>query len=98
MKSAYSMMRPWWSTVDQVPDWDPAEYIYLQLADELAALIRDGTYPPGSRLPSEQEIGETWEVSKMTTRRALDVLRERKLIKTLHGRGSFVATQQADDA
>ena len=47
-----------------MPDWDAAEYVYVQLADELARLIRDGTYPPGSRLPSEAELAETYEVAR----------------------------------
>jgi GntR family transcriptional regulator len=73
-----------------VPEWDPAEYVYVQLADDLAARMRDGTYPVGSRLPSEAELAEIYGVAKMTVRRALEVLRERGLIRTLHGRGSVV--------
>lgn len=71
-------------------EWDPAEFVYVQIADDLAARVRDGTYPVGSRLPSEAELAETYGVAKMTVRRALDVLREQGLIKTLHGRGSVV--------
>ncbi|MFI5079898.1 MAG: GntR family transcriptional regulator [Streptosporangiales bacterium] len=71
-------------------EWDPAEVVYVQIADDLAARVRDGTYPVGSRLPSEAELAETYGVAKMTVRRALDVLREQGLIKTLHGRGSVV--------
>jgi DNA-binding GntR family transcriptional regulator len=73
-----------------MPEWDPAEFVYIQIADDLAARVRDGTYPVGSRLPSEAELAETYGVAKMTVRRALDVLREQGLIKTLHGRGSVV--------
>jgi GntR family transcriptional regulator len=73
-----------------MPDWDATEYVYVQLADELAALIRDGTYPAGSRLPSEAELAETYEVARPTVRQALARLREQDLIVTLHGRGSVV--------
>lgn len=73
-----------------MPDWDAAEYVYVQLADELARLIRDGTYPPGSRLPSEAELAETYEVARPTVRQALGRLRDLGLIVTLHGRGSVV--------
>jgi GntR family transcriptional regulator len=76
-----------------MPEWDPAEFVYVQIADDLAAYIRDGTYPVGSRLPSEAELAENYGVAKMTVRRALDVLRERGLIRTLHGRGSVVVGQ-----
>ena len=73
-----------------MPDWDAAEYVYVQLADELAGLIRDGTYPVGSRLPSEAELSETYEVARPTVRQALGRLRDQGLIRTLHGRGSVV--------
>ena len=73
-----------------MPDWDTSEYIYVQLADVLATQIARGDFPVGSRLPSEAELAETYEVAKMTVRRALDVLRDRGLVRTLHGRGSVV--------
>jgi DNA-binding GntR family transcriptional regulator len=73
-----------------MPDWDASEYIYVQLADALAGLIDDGTYPPGSRLPSEAELSETWEVARPTVRQALSSLRDRGRIVTLHGQGSVV--------
>ena len=77
-----------------MPNWDPAEYIYIQLADILAAKIAAGDFPAGSRLPSEAELAETYEVAKMTVRRALEVLRERGLVRTLHGRGSVVVAPE----
>ena len=77
---------------DLVPDWDASEYVYVQLADDIAAKIESGDFPVGSRLPSEAELAETYEVAKMTVRRALEVLRERGLVRTLHGRGSVVVT------
>jgi len=75
---------------DHMPDWDATEYVYVQLADELAGLIRDGTYPVGSRLPSEAELSEVYEVARPTVRQALARLREQGFIRTLHGRGSVV--------
>jgi GntR family transcriptional regulator len=76
-----------------MPEWDPAEFVYVQIADDLTAHMRDGTYPVGSRLPSEADLAESYGVAKMTVRRALDVLRERGLIRTLHGRGSVVVAR-----
>jgi DNA-binding GntR family transcriptional regulator len=75
---------------DHVPDWDAAEYVYVQVADDIAAKIESGDFPAGSRLPSEAELAERYEVAKMTVRRALEVLRERGMVRTLHGRGSVV--------
>jgi GntR family transcriptional regulator len=73
-----------------VPDWDPAEYVYVQLAEDLAKRIERGEFPVGARLPSEAELGQDYGTAKMTVRRALEILRERGLIRTLHGRGSVV--------
>jgi GntR family transcriptional regulator len=79
---------------DLVPDWDAAEYVYVQVADDLAVKIERGEFPAGSRLPSEAELAEHYGVAKMTVRRALEVLRERGMIRTLHGRGSVVTTRE----
>ena len=75
---------------DYVPDWDAAEFVYVQLADDLADRISRGEFPTGSRLPSETDLAASYGVAKMTVRRALEVLRERGLVRTLHGRGSIV--------
>ena len=77
---------------DHVPEWDAAEYVYVQLADDLAARIGRGEFPVGARLPSETDLASEYGVAKMTVRRALEVLRERGLVRTLHGRGSVVVT------
>lgn len=71
-------------------DWDAAEYIYVQLADDLAKRIERGEFPVGAKLPSEAELAQDYGTAKMTVRRALEILRERGLIRTLHGRGSVV--------
>jgi GntR family transcriptional regulator len=73
-----------------VPDWDAAEFIYVQVADDIAARIDRGGFVRGSRLPAEAEPAVEYGVAKMTVRRALDVLRQRGIIRTLHGRGSVV--------
>lgn len=73
-----------------MPKWDPGEYVYVQVADDIVARIERGELRHGSRLPSELELAESYGVAKMTVRRALEVLRERGLIRTLHGRGSVV--------
>jgi DNA-binding transcriptional ArsR family regulator len=75
---------------DHVPEWDAAEYVYVQLANDLAARIGRGEFPAGTRLPSEAELASEYGVAKMTVRRALEVLRERGMVRTLHGRGSVV--------
>ncbi|WP_435058292.1 GntR family transcriptional regulator [Streptomyces sp. bgisy060] len=63
---------------------------YRQIAADLAAEIKRGDLAPGRPLPSEKELTELYGVARETARRALAVLRERGLIYTVTGRGSYV--------
>jgi GntR family transcriptional regulator len=63
---------------------------YLQVADILAERIRSGHYPKDSRIPTESELTEEFEIGRNTTRRAVEVLRERGLVETVKTRGSYV--------
>ncbi len=47
---------------------------YIRLAKLLRGWIEDGTYPPGSLLPSATRLAELYTVSKATARHALEVL------------------------
>jgi GntR family transcriptional regulator len=67
------------------------ELAHLRVADDIEARIRSGELRPGARLRSERELAEHYGVAYGTIRRATGVLRERGLIKTVHGRGTFVA-------
>lgn len=64
--------------------------VYQQIADELRTRIRGGTYPPGSKLPSETELVEEFGVTRITVRRGLAVLQQEGLIETVRGKGVFV--------
>ncbi|HUZ24727.1 MAG TPA: winged helix-turn-helix domain-containing protein [Streptosporangiaceae bacterium] len=64
---------------------------YLRVADDIAARIASGELAPGTRLRAERELAEYYEVSYGTIRRAAEILRERGLIQTIHGRGTFVS-------
>jgi len=58
---------------------------YQDLATRLRRSITDGTYPPGSRLPSEHELTQAYGVSRSTVRRTLGILREDGLIASHQG-------------
>ncbi|MGW3955985.1 GntR family transcriptional regulator [Streptomyces sp. NPDC004752] len=62
---------------------------YLQLANSLAAAFSES--PPGSRLPSENELAETHQVSRLTARAALKELERRFMVTRIRGKGTFVA-------
>ena len=71
---------------------------YEQVADQLRALILDGTITPGQRLPNEAALSVQFGVSRATVREALRVLATQNLIRTTKGAtgGSFVILPTAD--
>jgi GntR family transcriptional regulator len=64
---------------------------YHQIADELRARVEHGDYGAGRLLPSEAELSTTFDASRVTVRRALEVLREEGLVDSRQGFGWFVA-------
>jgi DNA-binding FadR family transcriptional regulator len=64
--------------------------LYQQIADDLEQLILDGTFPPESRLPSEQELADRYSVSRNVIREALKSLKEKGLVSIRTGSGTFV--------
>jgi GntR family transcriptional regulator len=65
--------------------------LYEQVADALRAQIREGRYRPGDKLPSERELSERFEVSKVTARQAIVQLRAEGLVTSRVGYGVIVA-------
>jgi GntR family transcriptional regulator len=78
--------------VSDHPAIDPAapKLVYLQVADHIAGRIEAGELQPGARLPAERDMAIEYGVAYDTIRRATAVLRERGLITTIVGRGTFV--------
>jgi GntR family transcriptional regulator len=66
---------------------------YRQIAGILRRRIESGQYRPDTRIPTESELMESFEVARTTARRAIAVLREEGLIYTVPQRGSYVARQ-----
>lgn len=62
------------------------ERIYLEILND----IRSGKYETGVRLPSEKELCEIYNVSRITGKKAMDMLAERNIIIRMPGKGSFV--------
>jgi DNA-binding FadR family transcriptional regulator len=72
----------------------------LSLFDALAAQIEEwilsGTLDAGAKLPSEESLSRQFGVSRPVVREALAQLRERGLIETVSGSGTFVKRPDAD--
>jgi GntR family transcriptional regulator len=73
-------------TVDRSNDRPP----YKQIADQLRAAIALGRLAPGDKLPSEADLVDHYDVSRMTTRQAIQELRSEGLVDAKQGLGVFV--------
>lgn len=80
---------------------DDATYApkYVQIVGTLRRRIADGTYPVGSKLPSESDLTREFGVSRPTVVRALNEMQLLGEIDREHGRGTYVkaAPGQAAD-
>jgi GntR family transcriptional regulator len=65
---------------------------YRQLLMILRHQILTGVYAPGARLPSEDELSNTYDLSRGTVRKAMAQLEAERLVRTEQGIGSFVQT------
>ncbi len=70
---------------------DSATPVTVQVAADIEADIDAGRIAPDTRLPSEAEFAAQYGVARVTVRRALEQLRERGKVVTVHGRGTYVA-------
>lgn len=64
---------------------------YQQLKDLVIGQISSGELGPGDRVPSENVLVETMDVSRMTANRALRELNDEGYVERIAGRGTFVS-------
>lgn len=67
--------------------------LYHQLYSVLKDAILDGTISYDTQMPTEQQLAATFEVSRITAKRAMDELAAEKLIARFRGKGSHVTYQ-----
>ncbi|MDA4845717.1 GntR family transcriptional regulator [Hoeflea poritis] len=65
--------------------------LYAQVKDQLIRRLVDGTWQPGTNIPSEQDLARELKVSQGTVRKALDAMTAESLLVRQQGRGTFVA-------
>lgn len=63
----------------------------MQLMDTLLQQIDDQAYKEHDKLPSERELCEIYDMSRITVRQALQQLTLEGYIYKLHGKGTFIA-------
>ncbi len=61
-----------------------------QVVMDLVQAVARGEHPPGSRLPPEAVLAARAQVSRLTLREAVKVLRDKGVLRVEQGRGTFV--------
>lgn len=68
--------------------------LHISISEQLRHHIETGKYSPGEKLPSEHQLMETFEVSRITVRQAIANLVNQGLAKSQQGKGVFVIPQK----
>ena len=70
--------------------------IYLQIVNQIKAMIMSGELAPGDALPSMRNLAMQMRISLITTKRAYEELERDGFIETYTGKGSFVKAQNSE--
>lgn len=71
--------------------------VYLQIHDEIKQMIEDGKWQVGDRLPSERELAESFSVSRMTLRQAIQTLADEGILERKVGSGTYVSSSKVQE-
>lgn len=63
---------------------------YLTIYNEILSKIENGFYPSNTKLPSENELMEQYNVSRDTIRKSLNLLEDSGHIHKIKGKGSLI--------
>ncbi|MBK1810897.1 GntR family transcriptional regulator [Clostridium sp. YIM B02505] len=72
------------------------ELKFVAVYNRLFKMINEGTFPEGSRLPSEPDLSKLLGVSRTTLRQALALLQDDGVVKNIRGKGNFIIKCHSD--
>lgn len=64
--------------------------LYQQVANDLRSAIENNVYHIGGKIPPEPELSQLYSVSRITVRKAIEVLVKEGYLKKRQGKGTFV--------
>ncbi|HEY0247335.1 MAG TPA: GntR family transcriptional regulator [Gryllotalpicola sp.] len=64
-----------------------------QVRSQLLAQVRDGSLPPGAKLPTVRRLADELGIAVNTVARAYRLLEDDGIVETFGRRGSFIANQ-----
>ncbi len=68
--------------------------LYKQLANLIRDSVNEGTLKPGMQIPSESELCKKYKISRITVRKAIDLLTKEKILYKAQGKGTYVSYPQ----
>ncbi len=71
--------------------------LYYQVVESLVKEIQEGKYLENQKIPSERELCDIYEVSRVTIRHAVNELVDMGLLVKRHGDGTYVAPKMSQD-
>ncbi len=75
---------------------DSATPMYRQVADRIRADIKNGIYKVDEKIPSELELIDKYDVSRITIRKAVEALVDEGILTRHQGKGTFVTIPSID--
>ena len=82
-KPSYTIVKYWLNKNSIQP-------LYKQLMDIITGQLKNGTYKPGEKIPTEPELAELYQVSRITVRRTVEELCTQGYLVKHQGKGTFV--------
>ncbi|MFI3258376.1 MAG: GntR family transcriptional regulator [Spirochaetales bacterium] len=79
-------------------DFSGKTQLYYQIYDILCAEIHNLTYKIGDLLPTEDELAKRFNVSRITIRKAMDLLVADSLVQRRRGYGTFVIPKRTEQS
>ena len=70
---------------------------YIRIHDAIKKEIEGGVWEIGQRLPSERDLADDYEVSRMTLRQAITLLVEEGILERRVGSGTYVASHRVQE-
>ncbi|KRO00425.1 GntR family transcriptional regulator [Companilactobacillus kimchiensis] len=71
--------------------------VYIQIHNEIRKEIESGKWAVGERIPSERQLSQDFDVSRMTLRQAIQTLVDEGILQRQVGSGTYVASSKVQE-
>lgn len=70
--------------------------LYWQVSEEIRRMINEGTLKAGDKIPTEAWLQEQYQVSRVTVRKAIQLLLDQNILYRVHGESPTVAVSRVN--